>query len=168
MLFESHFKDSFAQQFVVGCHVGTCCQFVGLYCPVPRGQPILFVCEASARMAKSSAGVAFLTARSNLPPSSRATEIGPWVTRPSPKAVRRPRGFPSSGEPSRFQFFQSDWREITERKVTCKNSKIRSMEMDGAAGSAADPPHNYQANDLSVSNYFRLFILMKRGTRSND
>ena len=29
------------------------------------------------------------------------------------------------------------------------------MEMDGAAGSAADPPHNYQANDLSVSNYFR-------------
>ena len=27
--------------------------------------------------------------------------------------------------------------------------------MDGAAGSAADPPHNYQANDLSVSNYVR-------------
>ena len=43
---------------------------------------------------------------------------GPWVTRPSPKAVRRPRGFSNSGEPSRFQFFQSDMREITERKVT--------------------------------------------------
>ena len=29
------------------------------------------------------------------------------------------------------------------------------MEKDGAAGPAADPPHDYQANDLSVSNYFR-------------
>ena len=27
--------------------------------------------------------------------------------------------------------------------------------MDGAAGPAADPPHNYQATDLSVSKYFR-------------
>ena len=43
--------------------------------------------------------------------------------------------------------------EITERKENCRNSKISSMEMDGAAGPTADPPHNYQANDLS--DYFR-------------
>ena len=58
-------------------------------------QTMQIVCEASARTAQAS--------HSWRPaPSSRATETGPWVTQPSPKAVLCPKRIPSSGEPSRF------------------------------------------------------------------
>ena len=83
-------------------------------------------CEASARTAQAS--------HSWQPaPSSRATETGPWVTRPSPKAVRRPRRIPSSCESSLFRFCLWNWKSKKGKSKLNRNQNWRTQEFERAA-----------------------------------